>query len=90
MEERGEGGGNVPTGFEQGVFPANVGTGDDTRSADEGGTNVAHDRTVQVRHDHDVKLLGAVHELHRGVVDAVSRKTHAQTPIRNPCFSPKR
>jgi hypothetical protein len=34
---------------------------------DEGGANVAHDRAVQVRHDHDVELLRAVHELHRGI-----------------------
>ena len=71
---------DAPTGFEQGVFPANVGTRDDTRSADEGGANVAHDRTVQVRHDHDVELLGAVHELHRGVVDAVSHIDPGQRP----------
>lgn len=46
------------------TYSANVASGDDTGTADEGGTNVGGDVAVQVGHDHDVKLLRLGDELH--------------------------
>lgn len=57
------------TGLEDGDVAAHVAAGDDTGTTDEGGTNVGQNATVQVRHDHNVKLLGAGDGLHGGVVD---------------------
>lgn len=45
--------------LENGNLTAHIAAGDDTRTTDESGTNVGQDTTVQVRHDHDVKLLRA-------------------------------
>lgn len=56
-------------GLEDGDLTAHVAAGDDTGAADEGSANVGEDTTVQVGHDHDVKLLGAGDGLHGGVVD---------------------
>ena len=57
------------TGLEDGVLAAHVGTGDDTGTTDESGTDVGKDRTVKVRHDEDIELLGTADSLHGGVVD---------------------
>lgn len=56
-------------GLEDGNLTAHVAAGDDTGATDQGGANVGQDATVQVRHDHDVELLGAGDGLHGGVVD---------------------
>lgn len=56
-------------GLEDGNLTTHVAAGDDTRATDQGGANVGQDATVQVGHDHDVKLLGAGDGLHGGVVD---------------------
>ena len=42
-----------------GTYPANVATGDDAGTTNEGGTNVRDDSTVQVRHNHHVELRRA-------------------------------
>lgn len=57
------------TGLEDGDLTAHVAARDNTGAADQGGTNVGQDATVQVGHDHDVELLGAGDGLHGGVVD---------------------
>ena len=44
------------------------GTGDDTRSTDEGGTDVGQDVTVQVGAHDGVELLGLGNHLHRAIV----------------------
>lgn len=41
-----------------------VATGYDSRSADEGSTNVGNNSSIQVGHDHYVELSGARNELH--------------------------
>ena len=56
-------------GLEDGDLATHVAAGDDTGATDEGGANVGQDATVQIRHDHDVELLGAGDGLHGGVVD---------------------
>lgn len=56
-------------GLEDGNLTAHVAAGDDTGAANQGSTNVGQDAAVQVRHDHDVELLGAGDGLHGGVVD---------------------
>lgn len=56
-------------GLEDGNLTAHVAAGDDTGATNQGGTNVGQDASVQVRHDHDVKLLRAGNSLHGGVVD---------------------
>jgi len=57
--------------FEKSKLSSNVGTRNDAGSADESGTNVRDNRSVQVRHNHNVELLGSVDKLHRGVIDTV-------------------
>lgn len=56
-------------GLEDGNIAAHVAAGNDTGTTDESSTNVGEDTTVEVGHDHDVKLLGARDSLHGGVVD---------------------
>jgi hypothetical protein len=56
-------------GLENGDLATHVAAGDDTGSTNKGSTNVGQDTTVQVRHDHDVELLGLGNGLHTGVVD---------------------
>lgn len=56
-------------GLEDGNIAAHVAAGNQTGATDQGGTNVGQDATVQVGHDHDVKLLGLRDTLHAGVVD---------------------
>jgi hypothetical protein len=56
------------TGLKDSDVTTHVATGDETRSTNEGSTHVRQDTSVQVRHDHHVKLLGAGNSLHRGVV----------------------
>lgn len=56
-------------GLEDGNLTTHVATRDDTGATNQGGTNVGQDASVQVRHDHDVELLGAGNGLHGGVVD---------------------
>ena len=57
--------GNVAaTRLEESVLPADVATRHDTRAADQGSTDVGDDRTVQVRHDHNVELRWSRNELH--------------------------
>ena len=55
-------------GLEHGDFTTHVAAGDDTGSADETGTDVGENTTVEVGRDHDVELLGAGYTLHAGVV----------------------
>ena len=55
--------------LENGNLTAHVAAGDDARATDESGTNVGQNTTVQVRHDHNVKLLRAGDSLHGGIVD---------------------
>lgn len=57
------------TGLEDGNVTAHVAAGDDTGTTDKSGSDVGEDTTVQVRHDHDVKLLGSADALHGGVID---------------------
>jgi len=56
-------------GLEDGNITTHVAAGDDTGAADKGSTDVGQDATVQVRHDHDVELLGSGDGLHTSVVD---------------------
>lgn len=55
--------------LENGNVTAHVATWDDTWASDKGGTDVGENASVQVWHDHDVKLLWAGNALHGGVVD---------------------
>lgn len=55
--------------LENGNVTAHVATWDDTWASDKGGADVGENASVQVWHDHDVKLLWAGHALHGGVVD---------------------
>lgn len=55
--------------LEDGDITAHVAARDNTGATDESGTNVGEDTTVEVRHDHDVKLLRTRDSLHGGVVD---------------------
>lgn len=57
------------SGLEDSDFAAHVAAGYDTWAADEAGTNVGQDRSVEVWHDHDVELLWSADALHAGVVD---------------------
>lgn len=66
------------SGFKESELSSDVGTGNDTRSTDEGGSNVRDDRSVEVGHDHNIELLGSVDELHRRVVDAVGSPGRCQ------------
>lgn len=50
-------------------FTSHVAARDNTGTTDQGSTNVGENTTVQVGHDHDVKLLRAGDGLHGGVVD---------------------
>jgi len=61
---------DVPAaGLEEGVFPADIATRDDTGPANEGSANVGNDSAIKVGHDHDIELGRPRHELHGGVVD---------------------
>ncbi len=57
------------SGLENGDVATHVASGNNTGATDKTGTNVGEDTSVQVGHDHDVKLLGTRDALHRGVVD---------------------
>ena len=57
------------TGFEDGHLTTHIAPRYDTRSADEAGSNVGQDTSVEVWHDHDVELLGLAYALHACVVD---------------------
>lgn len=46
-----------------------IAPGNDPRPAHQRSPNVGQNASVQIRHDHDVKLLRARNGLHRGVVD---------------------
>lgn len=56
-------------GLEDSDITAHVAAGDDTGTTDKSGSDVGEDTAVQVRHDHDIELLGAGDSLHGGVVD---------------------
>lgn len=56
-------------GLEDGNITAHIAPGDNTGAANQRGGDVGQDATVEVGHDHDVKLLGPADALHRGVVD---------------------
>lgn len=56
------------TGLENGNITAHVATRDQTGATDESSTDVGKDTTVEVGHDHHVKLLGPRHGLHGGIV----------------------
>ena len=50
-----------------------------TRSTDEGSTNVRHNGTVQVGHDHDVELCRASNELHGPIsINPRQRQKHVK------------
>tara|TARA_R110002003_G_scaffold97_20_gene7909 strand:- start:1360 stop:2286 length:927 start_codon:yes stop_codon:yes gene_type:complete len=55
--------------LEDGDVAAHVASWDDTRSTNKTSTNVGQNTSVQVGHDHDVKLLWPRDALHGGVVD---------------------
>lgn len=57
------------TGLKNSDFAAHVAARNNTRTTDEGSANVRQDTTVQVGHNHDIKLLGAGDSLHRSVVN---------------------
>ena len=44
-------------------------TWNDTSTTDETGSEVVNDGAVQIRHDHNVELVGVGHELHASVVN---------------------
>jgi len=46
------------------TYSSDVTSWDDTRSTDKSGANIGNDGTVEVRHDHDVELLGFSDQLH--------------------------
>lgn len=56
------------TGLEHGDVAPHVAAGDDTGTANQGGADVGQNATVEVGHDHDIKLLGLGDSLHAGVV----------------------
>ncbi len=62
------------TRFENDVFFSNVGAWDDTRTANEGSTDVGQDISVQVSTNDDIKLLRLGDELHSSVIDNHVRK----------------
>ena len=53
----------------QGKLTANVRARHNARSTNKGCANVRYNVTVQVGHDHDIKLVRAANKLHRCVVD---------------------
>jgi len=55
--------------LEKSVLRSDVAPWDDTRSTNESGTNVGNNGTIEVRHDHDVELLGLGDQLHGSVID---------------------
>lgn len=55
--------------FKDSNISTHVASWDNTGASNKSGTDVGEDATVQVRHDHDVELLGVGDSLHRGVVD---------------------
>ena len=55
-------------GLKDGNITTHVATGDDTGATNKGSADVGENTSVQVRHDHDVKLLGAGDSLHGGVI----------------------
>lgn len=57
------------TRLENSDFAAHVATRDNTGTTDESSANVRQDTTVQIGHDHDIKLLGARDSLHRSIVN---------------------
>ena len=57
------------TRLEDGNVTAHVATRHDTGATDERSANVGKNTTVQVRHDHDIELLGLGNGLHGGIVD---------------------
>jgi len=57
------------TRLENGNIATHVASWDNARTADETSADVGENTTVQVWHDHNVKLLRTADTLHRGVVD---------------------
>ena len=57
------------TRLENGNVTSHVATRNQTRATDQRGTDVGKNTTVQVRHDHDVELLGLGDGLHGRVVN---------------------
>lgn len=55
-------------GLEDGVLGSHIPAGQEPRTADEAASDVGHDRSVQVRHDHHVELVRIGGQLHAGVV----------------------
>lgn len=47
-----------------GTHSSDIAPWDDTRSTNECGTDVGNNGTIEVRHDHDVELLGLSDQLH--------------------------
>ena len=56
------------TRLEDSNVTTHVATGDQTGSTNERSTDVGKDTSVEVRHDHNVELLGTGNSLHGGVV----------------------
>lgn len=56
-------------GLKDSDVTAHVAARDNTRAANESSSNVGQNATIQVGHDHDIKLLGLADALHGGVVD---------------------
>lgn len=57
------------TGLKDGDISSHVASRNDSGATDQSSSNVGQDTTIQVGHDHDVKLLRSRDSLHRGVVD---------------------
>lgn len=57
------------------AYRSDVAPWDNAGSSDEGGTNVRNDGTVEVRHDHNVELLGLGDQLHGAAGDRVRIKS---------------
>lgn len=55
--------------LENSDFTAHVAARHNSRATDEASTDVGKNTSVQVGHDHDIKLLGSGNTLHRGVID---------------------
>lgn len=56
------------------TYSSNVAPWDDARSTNEGGANVGNDGTIEVGHDHNVKLLRLGDQLHGAIGNGISVK----------------
>ena len=69
-----------------GTYRSDVASWNDTRSTDQSGTNVGNDGTIQVRHDHDIELLGLSDQLHRTEEIGVNAVTRGVITLELTCY----